>query len=149
MADPQKPSKTHSRGPRLSALERLSPVPDMDTIADEIAARTKAGDVVLELHGRGGWITRGAIDALRQQPDGGGYELAAILNNRALLYRNLGRYDEAVVMFERAAELDPRSSVPLFNQWMLLVNQLRRPRAAEAVARRALALGPEPSPMTR
>ena len=66
MADPQKPSKTHSRGPRLFALERLSPVPDMGTIADEIAARTKAGDVVLELHGRGGWVTRGAIDALRR-----------------------------------------------------------------------------------
>jgi hypothetical protein len=66
MADPQKPSRTTSRGPRLPALERLSPVPDLGTIADEIAARTKAGDVVLELHGRGGWVTRGAIDALRR-----------------------------------------------------------------------------------
>ena len=66
MADPQQPSRTTSRGPRLPALERLSPVPDMDTIADEIAARTKAGDVVLELHGRGGGVTRGAIEALRR-----------------------------------------------------------------------------------
>ena len=66
MADPQKPSKTPRRGPRLPALERLSPVPDMGSIAAEIAARTKAGDVVLELHGRGGWVTRGAIDALRR-----------------------------------------------------------------------------------
>ncbi len=66
MADPKKPSKTTGRGPRLPALERLSPVPDMALVEAEIAARTKAGDVVLELHGRGGWITRGAIDALRR-----------------------------------------------------------------------------------
>jgi len=66
MADPQKPSHNPSRGPRLPALERLSPVPDMGSIAAEIAARTKPGDVVLELHGRGGWVTRGAIDALRR-----------------------------------------------------------------------------------
>ena len=66
MADPQKPSKSPSRGPWLPALERLSPVPDMGSIAAQIAARTKAGDVVLELHGRGGWVTRGAIDALRR-----------------------------------------------------------------------------------
>ena len=67
----------------------------------------------------------------------------AATNNRGRILMALGRYDEALVMFERAAELDPRSSVPLFNQWMLLVDQLRRPKAAEAVARRSLALGPE------
>ena len=66
MADPKKPSKTSGRGPRLPALERLSPVPDMAAIAAEIGSRTKPGDVVLELHGRGGWVTRGAIDALRR-----------------------------------------------------------------------------------
>jgi len=66
MADQQKPSRTNDRGPRLPALERLSPVPDLGVLEAEIEARTKAGDVVLELHGRGGWVTRGAIDALRR-----------------------------------------------------------------------------------
>jgi hypothetical protein len=66
MADPKQPSKTTGRGPRLPALDRLSPVPDMASVGAEIASRTKAGDVVLELHGRGGWVTRGAIDALRR-----------------------------------------------------------------------------------
>jgi hypothetical protein len=47
-------------------LERLTPVPDLGVIEAEIDARTKAGDVILELHGRGGWVTRGAIDALRR-----------------------------------------------------------------------------------
>ncbi len=66
MADPQKPSRNPGRSPRLPALERLAPAPDMGSIAAEIAAHTKAGDVVLELHGRGGWVTRGAIDSLRR-----------------------------------------------------------------------------------
>lgn len=38
----------------------------MAALTAQIEARTKAGDVVLELHGRGGWVTRGAIDALRR-----------------------------------------------------------------------------------
>ncbi len=66
MAEPQKPSRTQPRGPRLPALERLAPIPDQAAIAAEIERRTKAGDVVLELHGRGGWVTRGAIDGLRR-----------------------------------------------------------------------------------
>jgi hypothetical protein len=41
-------------------------VPDLAAVEAEIEARTKAGDVVLELHGRGGWVTRVAIDGLRR-----------------------------------------------------------------------------------
>ena len=66
MADPQQPPKNQTRGPRLPALERLAPVPDLPTIEAELEARTKAGDIVLELHGRGGWVTRSAIDGLRR-----------------------------------------------------------------------------------
>lgn len=66
MADPQQPPRTQTRGPRLPALERLAPVPDTTALAAEIDARTKAGEVVLELHGRGGWVTRTAIDSLRR-----------------------------------------------------------------------------------
>jgi len=66
MADPQKPPKTPARGPRLAALERLAPVPDLAALDAEIAARTKVGDIVLELHGRGGWVTRSAISSLRR-----------------------------------------------------------------------------------
>jgi hypothetical protein len=66
MADQQQPPRTRARGPRLPALERLAPVPDLAVVEAEITGRTKAGDVVLELHGRGGWVTRTAIDALRR-----------------------------------------------------------------------------------
>ena len=66
MADPQKAPTTQTRGPRLPALERLAPEPDLSSLKAEIESRTKAGDVVLELHGRGGWVTRSAIDSLRR-----------------------------------------------------------------------------------
>jgi hypothetical protein len=66
MADPQKPLKTPARGPSLPALERLAPAPDLDALRSQIESRTKAGEVVLELHGRGGWVTRAAVDSLRR-----------------------------------------------------------------------------------
>ena len=66
MADPQKTSRNPAGGLLLPALERLAPVPDLAALAAQISARTKAGDVVLELHGRGGWVTRSAIDQLRR-----------------------------------------------------------------------------------
>lgn len=66
MADPQKPPRTQPRGSRLPALERLAASPDASVIAQHIDRRSKPGEVVLELHGRGGWVTRGALDRLRR-----------------------------------------------------------------------------------
>jgi hypothetical protein len=66
MADPQKLPRTQAAGSLLPALERLSPIPDLDALAAQVTARSKAGDVVLELHGRGGWVTRCALDQLRR-----------------------------------------------------------------------------------
>ncbi len=66
MADPQQPPRTHPRGPCLPALERLAPTPDLAALTSHIESRTRPGDVVLELHGRGGWVTRRAIDSLRR-----------------------------------------------------------------------------------
>ena len=62
MADPSTPSTASPRGPHLPALDRLAPVPPLPWLAREIEARTGAGDVVLELHSRGGWVARAAID---------------------------------------------------------------------------------------
>ena len=66
MPDPQKPPRNPGVRPLLPALERLAPAPEMAALATQIATRTRPGDVVLELHGRGGWVTRGAIDQLRR-----------------------------------------------------------------------------------
>lgn len=54
------------KGPALAALERLAPPPSGDLVAAEIEARTATGDIVLELHGRGGWVARSAVDRLRR-----------------------------------------------------------------------------------
>jgi hypothetical protein len=66
MADPTTPTTPAPRGPHLPALDRLAPVPPLPWLGREIEARTGAGDVVLELHSRGGWVARAAIDRLRR-----------------------------------------------------------------------------------
>lgn len=62
----------------------------------------------------------------------------AAFNNRGRILMSLGRYDEAIAMFERASELDPLATVPLFNRWIIHMQLQHRPRAAEAVAREAV-----------
>lgn len=54
------------KGPSLAALERLAPPPQADLVAAEIEARTGTNDIILELHGRGGWVARSAVDRLRR-----------------------------------------------------------------------------------
>jgi hypothetical protein len=53
-------------GASLPAFERLAPPPPRDVVAGRIEALTVPGDVVLDLHGRGGWIGRAAVDRQRR-----------------------------------------------------------------------------------
>ncbi len=55
-------------GPTVSlpAFDRLAPPPPAAVIGDRIEALTAPGDVVLDLHGRGGWIARAALDRQRR-----------------------------------------------------------------------------------
>lgn len=64
-------------------------------------------------------------------------------NNPGVILRNLGRYDEAIDMFEKAAETAPHNSIPLANLWFTHLNFRRDPAAAEEAARQVVALGPE------
>ena len=66
MADPLSSLIRPSHGPQLPAFERFAPPPADNVVAAELAARTVPGDVVLDLHGRGGWVARAAIGALRR-----------------------------------------------------------------------------------
>jgi hypothetical protein len=66
MAEPLSSLIRPVTGPRLSAFERLAPPPPENVVAAELAARTAPGDVVIDIHGRGGWIARNAIDSLRR-----------------------------------------------------------------------------------
>ncbi len=52
-------------GPSLPIYDRLGGVPPLDFIARRIEALTSPGDVVVDLHGRGGWIARSAVDRQR------------------------------------------------------------------------------------
>ena len=66
MADPLSSLIRPHAGPQLPAFERFAPPPPENVAAAELAARTAPGDVVIDVHGRGGWIARGAIAALRR-----------------------------------------------------------------------------------
>jgi hypothetical protein len=50
----------------LPAFERLAPAPPPELVAARIDAHTGPGDIVLDLHGRGGWVARSAVDRQRR-----------------------------------------------------------------------------------
>jgi len=50
----------------LPAFERLSPPPPPELLHARLEANSAPGDIVADLHGRGGWIARAAIDRQRR-----------------------------------------------------------------------------------
>jgi len=64
-------------------------------------------------------------------------------NNSGMILRDLGRYDEAVKMFAKAAEVAPRNSIPIGNLWFTHIFFRKDPEAAEESARQLVNLGPE------
>jgi tetratricopeptide (TPR) repeat protein len=64
-------------------------------------------------------------------------------NNAGRILQSLGRHGEAAAMFEKAAELAPRNSIPLLNLWFSQNLFLKDIRAAETTARRYVAMAPE------
>ena len=50
----------------LPAYERLAPPPPPDLVRARLEANSAPGDIVADLHGRGGWIARAAVDRQRQ-----------------------------------------------------------------------------------
>ncbi len=69
--------------------------------------------------------------------------LMQVYNNPGVILRSLGRYDEAVDMFEEAAKAAPRNSIPLANLWWTHLTFRHDPVAAEEAGRRVVILGPE------
>ena len=50
----------------LPAYERLAPPPPPELLQARLEANSAPGDIVADLHGRGGWIARAAIDRQRR-----------------------------------------------------------------------------------
>src|SRR5947207_10567355 len=50
----------------LPVFERLAPPPPLEIVAARIEAHTRPGDLIADLHGRGGWIARAALDRQRR-----------------------------------------------------------------------------------
>ncbi|HEX7474121.1 MAG TPA: hypothetical protein VF323_13640 [Candidatus Limnocylindrales bacterium] len=50
----------------LPAYERLGAPPPPDLVASAIESHSAPGDVVVDLHGRGGWVARAAVDRQRR-----------------------------------------------------------------------------------
>ena len=63
-------------------------------------------------------------------------------NNSGRILQALGRFDEAVVMYEAAIKRAPKSSVPLQNIWFLHMTLRKDARAGESAARRLVDLAP-------
>ena len=49
----------------LPAFDRLAPPPPPELVAARIDAHTASGDIVVDLHGRGAWVARAAVDRQR------------------------------------------------------------------------------------
>jgi len=64
-------------------------------------------------------------------------------NNAGVIFRGLGRADEAIEMFKKAAEIAPRSSIPLANLWFTYMNLKKDAAAGEGIGRKLIELGPE------
>ena len=64
-------------------------------------------------------------------------------NNSGRILQGLGRYEEAVRMFDRARGVDPRNIIPVHNMWWVLIQYLQRPVEAEEAARMMVELQPE------
>ncbi len=50
----------------LPAFDRLAPPPPPELIAARVEAQSAPGDIVADLHGRGGWVARAAVDRQRR-----------------------------------------------------------------------------------
>jgi eukaryotic-like serine/threonine-protein kinase len=64
-------------------------------------------------------------------------------NNSGRILQRLRRFDEARTMYERAIKADPHSPIPCWNLWLLAVQPLKDPAAAERAARALVTLQPE------
>ena len=109
MSEPLSSLIRPDHGPSLPALDRFAPPPPLNLVVAEIEARSMPGDVVVDLHGRGGWIARAAISRLRRAYVHESTALTRLVAEVVLRPPDLRHFDAAV----NALGAQPRGEVGL------------------------------------
>ncbi|HXQ95380.1 MAG TPA: hypothetical protein VN800_00520 [Candidatus Acidoferrales bacterium] len=97
------------QGPVLPTFERLAPPPPLNVVAAEIEARSRPGDVVVDLFGRGGWVARTAVAQLRRSYTFESAPLTRLLAEIVLRPPDVRHFDAAV----QALAAHPRGDTSL------------------------------------
>ena len=109
MAEPLS-SLVHAQpAPSFAPVARLAPPPPAALVAAELEARSAPGDIVIDLHGRGGWIARQAIGRLRKAYVFESGPLTRLLAEVVLRPPDIRHFDAAV----KAMAFQPRGHVGL------------------------------------
>lgn len=113
MAEPLSSLIRPEMGPSLPSLARLAPPPPLNLIAAEIESRSGPGDIVVDLHGRGGWIARTALARLRRAYDFETTALGHLLAEVVLRPPDLRHFDAAVnaLAVQPHGDLDVRQAL--------------------------------------
>ncbi len=109
MSEPLSSLIRPDHGPSLPALDRFAPPPPLNLVAAEIESRSMPGDVVVDLHGRGGWIARAAVSRLRRAYVHESTALTRLVAEVVLRPPDLRHFDAAV----NALGAQPRGEVGL------------------------------------
>ncbi|MEZ4597193.1 MAG: hypothetical protein R3C32_10455 [Chloroflexota bacterium] len=80
-------------------LDRFAPAPPEDQVRRWIGMRSAGSDIVVELHGRGGWITRAAAEDLRRGYDLESTALTRLVAELVLRPPDLRHLDAAFTAF--------------------------------------------------
>ncbi len=104
-------------GPTLPVFERLAPAPPAGFVAGRIEALTSPGDVVVDLHGRGGWVARAAIDRQRRALSIESSPLARLLAELVLRPPDLRHLDAAFAAVGTAPHGDSSVRAWIAERW--------------------------------
>jgi hypothetical protein len=96
MAEPLSSLILPELGPVLPSFARFAPPPAQNILAAELESRTGPTDIVLDLHGRGGWVARAAISRLRRAYVYESNGLTRLLAEVVLRPPDLRHFDAAV-----------------------------------------------------
>ncbi|HET7678266.1 MAG TPA: hypothetical protein VFK38_10500 [Candidatus Limnocylindrales bacterium] len=109
MAEPLSSLIRPELGPVLPSFARFAPPPPANLVVAELEGRSNPGDVVIDLHGRGGWIARAAIGRLRRSLTYESSALTRLLAEVVLRPPDIRHLDAAV----NAMAVQPRGDVGL------------------------------------